>query len=82
MLTGCYWGLNGWRRFWGRGGAFGRYRGRAGRTRLLGRPEWKKAFGGNVNRCKKLFKTPFPETEPIKEMDWIGVAEWSTDVLL
>ena len=43
---------------------------------------WEKAFGGTEHRYDEIIKTHFRETERIKEMDWIGVAEWSTDGLL
>jgi len=50
-------------------GAFGRYRGREGSTGVLGRPEWKKAFGGISHRYDEIIKTDFQETEWIKQID-------------
>jgi len=63
-------------------GAFGRYRGGEGRTGVLGRPEWKKAFGGPGHRYGEIIKTNFQEIEWIGEIDWTGLAERSTDGLL
>ena len=50
-------------------GAFGRYRGREGSTGELGRPEWKKAFGGTGHRYDEIIKTDFQETEWSGEID-------------
>ena len=64
------------------GSAFGCYRGGEGSTGVLGRPEWKKAFGGTGHRYDEIIKIDFQAIEWSEEIDWTGLAEWSTDGLL
>ena len=57
-------------------GTFGRYRRREGLQGSLGRPEWKKGFGGTGHRYDGINKTDFRETERSGDIDWTGLAEW------
>ena len=48
----------------------------------LGRPVWKHAFGGTGKRYDEIIQTYFQEIELSGEIDWTGLVEWPTDVLL
>ena len=63
---------------WGDLAGVGEERGVQG---FVGRTEWKTPFGRTRHRKDEIIENEFQEIEYSVEIDWIGLAEWSTDGL-